>query len=487
MIRRWVILVALGMGLSLSSFANAQEALVNLAPFEVNAISLVKVRALIDSPLGKKHKWLERVKEAYATGMISAPPYVDEVLRGADVRPNASDSHPSWVLFRTRTDGFMNSIAKHEGVKSEKLGDAFGVDSPRGIYFVQLASRTMGAVHPGDRQLATKWVRQVKSGKTVALSERLVNAIQGSDAQVILAADTTDMLDATRMAGWLRSLPADKIGDPKAVSEILASLQDVILSIQVTDTVNASLKIDFEKPIGTHAASIGAAIRTWLEDIGAHVETVGEPKITVTDKTIHFTSAIDEASLKRILTLIRTPTIAPDMEASDDTAANPASTKRYYQAVVGYVEDLLRMKQKNAGDYKKTTMWHDTYARKIEDLSVAGVDGDVQQWGYQTAKRLRALAASLRGLPVEINDLERKIRTDFKPWYVHTATTPWGYHYTPQFGQAESNESEIRGKQQDAVDSFAKQRDEIWDSIEKDRVEVVDAYKAKTNIDVTAK
>lgn len=488
MIRRWALLVLIFVGTSLgANSVRAQDSLAKLAPFDVNAVSLVKVRALIDSPYGKKNKWAEQFREAYASGMISAPPYVDEVLRGADVRPSMGENHSSWALYRMRLDTFMDSIAKHEGTKVERAGDAFAVDSPRGIYFVQLAHRVMGAVQPGDRQLASKWVRQVKAGNGVTLSDKLVKSL-ASDAQVVLSADTTDMLSAVRVAAWLKSLPQAEIGDSAPVAEVLASLEDVIITVHVTDAINAKLQLDFGKSIGTNAKSIGTAIRTWLEDIGAHIETMGDAKIQVTDKTITFESAIDEASFRRILSLVRTPTMAAEVDtAASGTAANPVATKRYYQAVVGYVDDLLRIKKKKAADYNKTATWHETYARKIEDLSVAGVDGDIRQWGYETSKRLKALAGSLRGLPMEIDELERKIRVDFKPWYVRSATTPWGYYYTPEGGTATTNESEIRIKQQEAIDAFAKQRDQVWEMIEKDRAAAVEKYKATSQVDISAK
>lgn len=73
MIRRGVILVALERDCSFHCLTRPPRAigLLILAPFEVNAVSLAKVRALLDGPPGKKHTWIERVREAYATGMNS--------------------------------------------------------------------------------------------------------------------------------------------------------------------------------------------------------------------------------------------------------------------------------------------------------------------------------------------------------------------------------------------------------------------------------
>ena len=117
------------------------------------------------------------------------------------------------------------------------------------------------------------------------------------------------------------------------------------------------------------------------------------------------------------------PAIQPDAETSTSVKLGPggvdrAISQRYYKAVNQLVDELKKQ-NKRATDYAKTALWHETSARKIEQLSILYVDKEILAYGADVAVRLRAIANSLRGVPIRVNELAAQ-----KYLYVYD---PWGW------------------------------------------------------------
>ncbi|MFN7768405.1 MAG: hypothetical protein ACK5UC_14475, partial [Planctomycetaceae bacterium] len=89
--------------------------------------------------------------------------------------------------------------------------------------------------------------------------------------------------------------------------------------------------------------------------------------------------------------------------------------------------------------------------------------------------RLRALAASLRGVAVKVRTAQGQLVVDY-------TVTPgqvggWGEGgmwwggatYTPSTWRATSNLEQVRQKQAEAIEQGSDQREQIWQAIEADR------------------
>ena len=79
----------------------------------------------------------------------------------------------------------------------------------------------------------------------------------------------------------------------------------------------------------------------------------------------------------------------------------------------------------------------------------------------EPAVRLRAIAASLRGEVVDVANLEKKIG-----YGVSVGTAPgWGWRPQP-FVWIDTNQAQIRARQQEAIEKGETTRQEIWKTIE---------------------
>ncbi len=154
----------------------------------------------------------------------------------------------------------------------------------------------------------------------------------------------------------------------------------------------------------------------------------------------------------------------------------------YYDAVCQLLNSLIR-RNKGASDYDKTALWHETFARKIAELPTTGVDSELLNWGQGISDKLRALAASLRGIPVEVNELENSIRfnsTTYYRWYANSAES--GPLYFPDWIKSENNVGDVRARQADVIAQNADQREAIWTMMKEATAEIARKMQYKYGI-----
>ena len=77
---RTPIAVALLLAMAASVFAE-NGAPLNWVPPSCNAVAVIHMGKLVDGPMGRKQKWSDKVRGAYAEGLLSAPPWVKGAVR----------------------------------------------------------------------------------------------------------------------------------------------------------------------------------------------------------------------------------------------------------------------------------------------------------------------------------------------------------------------------------------------------------------------
>lgn len=440
-------------------------------PASANSIAVVRAEKLLHSPLGRKKKWSQQQREAYDSGLISTPPGVEALVRATEFRIGSGVSPLTISLYRTAQETLVRQIAQRDNAKVEKVGDYVAYRSGRGPYFVQLANKLMGGVQPADRQLLSRWLRAGKSAPPAAADSYLRTALTSDpDDQVVIALDLSDMLDAESVAAWISSLPnAREFQNVDGLAALFASIRGVRLALNVTDKIVCKLQLTFGEPVGPYAGGVEKCVLAWLDEAGGRMDQFDAPEAKVTGGTISLQTVVDEEAMRRVMSLIQTPheigPAAPEAEAGK--TADGVASRNYFQAVEKLVQSLSRQNRK-ASDYNRTALWHDNFARKIEELSTAGVDPDLAAWGKSVATNLHALANSLRGVPVEVNRLQRSIRVHVQTEAYRYASTTYADLYRPGRVYQDSNLSEVRASQAEAIARGNDQRDEIWQMLNDD-------------------
>ncbi len=228
-------------------------------PPSCNAVAVIHMRKLVNSPMGKKQKWSDKVRRAYAEGLLSAPPWVKEAVRATTFGSMSAGRPLSYSIFAMDQQSILGDIARHERASSEKIGGSFACLSPRGIYFVQLAPGVLGAVQPPDRRAVSAWVRTGTASNESNLSPFLKTALDTTDdALIVIAVDLTDMLNPPQVRAWLAASPRLKVRkNLDEMAALVASIRGARLSVNVTDTANAQARPRFRQADRQSVAAAG--------------------------------------------------------------------------------------------------------------------------------------------------------------------------------------------------------------------------------------
>jgi hypothetical protein len=473
----------------LGTVASADAADSNLLqwiPGSCNAVAVVHMRKLVDSPLGQKEKWGDKVRQAYAEGLLSAPPWVREVVRGTTFSGFSSGMPMTYSIYSMDQNSVIADIARHERSTIEKVAGAPAVLSPRGIYFVQLAPGIVGALQPPDRRSVSAWVRWAASGRGIEVSPYLKSALEEPDQSlVVIGVDMTDTLNRRQVRDWLAGSPSlNSLPNLDGLAGLIASMRGARLSLAVTDTVSGRLRLDFDMPIASQSAALKTAILQWLDDAGAQMEVLVSAQTTASEKSLTFDAPLNERALRRILSLIQSPHLpSKDVPTGAETQApNAVATAGYYDLVCQLLNSLIRQ-NRTATNYNSTALWHETSARKIAGLSTTGVDPELVAWAQDVSNKLLALASSLRGVPVEVNQLQKSIRFDtttYYHWYANSAES--GPMYFPAWVKSQNNVGDVRAQEADVIDKNADQRQAIWNMLREATAEVARRMEYKYKI-----
>jgi hypothetical protein len=191
---------------------------------------------------------------------------------------------------------------------------------------------------------------------------------------------------------------------------------------------------------------------------------------------------LDETGLRRLLTLVQSPHIsAKEAENVENRQPNAVSSAAYYNKVCDQLNSLL-YKNRDAQNYNKTALWHEQFARRIVNLSTIAVDPALVRWAQDVSKELLALAGSLRGEHVRIDDLERSIRfneTTHWQWYGEGVNGPL---YFPAWVSSDDNLDQVRAQQDADVEKAADQRETIWNMLRQGTADVARQMEAKYHI-----
>jgi hypothetical protein len=172
--------------------------------------------------------------------------------------------------------------------------------------------------------------------------------------------------------------------------------------------------------------------------------------------------------------------VSPSMSKIDPKeTAELTSTLRYYRAICQVIDDLGRYKNKKQTDYNNAALWYDSFANKIDKLSIAGVDDEMVQFGASVSSKLRSLAGSLRGLKIQLDAYDSYMSV------VAVGAPRQGVFGSSRFSSPamESNVGTLKAKQADLVAQTAPDREKVWTVIEQDRSAIRRKMAEKYKID----
>lgn len=464
------------------------ESLLSKVPAGANTLFVYDVEGAYQSPLGKRENWVKRFSEVHVATLDSLPPTMKQLVIAS--KTNFATLEPDWQVgvAKTMTPWMLSDVAKSELGQLGQVAGQTAVLSSRNSYITIVGTNEVGVYHPADRRALSNWLKDVQSKKTTgpaAYARAAIAAAAG--AQLIAAVDLEHVIDPIHAKLFLSGSPTVQKNrlNVDVLTKVLAGVKGCSLTIRVTDKLEGRLTVDFEGGVMTNKDHLPALIDEVLAAGGIAFDEVRAWPTTATESTLTFQGPLESASFHRLLCFFDMPAFyvgEADRKAdspSDAPAPLVTSTLRYFNSVSAAIAELKSIKPRD-DDYNRYATWYEKYAKKLDALPNADVDPDALKFGIMTANRMRAIAESLRGVPLKVDDLSKQQYTVVGGY---VSTNRWGRN-TGGSIDVNTNAPEIRQKQVLAVQSDRDARDAAWKAIYDDREAIRAALAARYRVPV---
>ncbi len=461
----------LALAASRAPAATPYDDLLKDIPDGANVLTLIDVQKAYDSPLAKAEDWRKSYYERLRGGGTMLPPDAVRAVIAADVNVATFRRDAQVSLVRVRqADGVKDLQARAGGTTGEVAG-RFVLLSPRDAYVLPLTVDTLATVHPANRQALARWLRQTANGKAAAgPSPYLRKAADdfAATAPVVIALDLADALEPALVRVGLDGALCltDKSVNKDALARLVASARGLVFTVNMSDALTGTLRVDFGFDPTDYRKTLHALFLEILDGEGAALPGLDRWAATFGEKSMTLTGPLTTADLMRVLSLFQYPLHHGSEEGGTPAVAGKGvsvpQTKRYLAAV----DTILRgvKPPKDPDEAAKAALWTEKAAGQVEQLSRVGVDPVALTAGDEVATRLRSIAGSLRGVPID------KKALDAASYTMLTGAYSGGYGGRGGYGggmgaSVSSNVPELRVKWAKVVADDEKRRAELWNEI----------------------
>ncbi len=394
--------------------ANVQAQFAGLlarVPPRANAIVVLNMEKILDSPLAQKENWRLQREKIYAAGLTMLPPDANQFVMAAQM--DLEFMQPAWEVALLSLDEEVSAVdiaaAKHGQI--DRISERNAVILPTDAYLVQFNKNMVGVMRPANRQNVATWLRQTDttSGRpdlSPYLSESVSFADKGG-TPIIMAIDLQDFVspDLIRSRiGKMESLKGQQIDVDKWVDAI-SSVRGVTLGITIRERMVGRIKVDFDKDVSFLADVAKPLLLEVLGNQSAMIDEFADWEPKVEAKQISLGGNLGRSGLMRLSSLFaappsleKTPSESLSNTPPDAGSLQKLASQQYYRSVAELVEDL---KEKPSTTGVKTLgqvgAWFGKYAQRIDNLPVLNVDPELLDYGTFVSSALREAEATFRG------------------------------------------------------------------------------------------
>jgi hypothetical protein len=457
--------------------------LLKRVPEHANVLMVVDVDALHMSSLGVRENWRKKHQGDYLSGVARIPPTVTEFVMAAQMDPRSMSHAWSVGLGQSKEDIAMAQIARREGSTVDKAAGQAVVRSPRNVYFVELAPRILGAMHPANRQELARWLRYAKQNARPNLSAYLQDAVaKKGRAPVVLAFDLTDCLDPQEIRRGLANSPTvvEKKLNVDALAKTVRTLKGGRLTIQVDNSIQGSLQVDLGEPIGNFAAVAKPLLLETLAECGVALDDFDDWKLRTAGTSCILEGPFSTKGLRQLTSVFMPPAARIDNQTSSASVSSSEDSKagasqRYFRSIETLLGDLSEKQGGKSGKkatWNQVAAWHERAAYQIDQLPMLNVDDELLAYGAKISNMMRGLGQSFRGVDITTSALQ-----EYKTGSLNVYPGSYGYGYGYGYYSAptwsyNNNFLEVRSVQDKLVIQGQQARVEVWAKILEEKTAV---------------
>ncbi|MDG2128537.1 MAG: hypothetical protein P8K08_11135 [Fuerstiella sp.] len=394
--------VSLGLAavLAMPSLAVASDFdhLARKLPNGTNLLLAIDSDRVLASEMAVKNNWDNRTDDGGRP--VYLPQEADKVLVAAQVDPGRGFVRAWEVAVMGLKESMpMRLVAKAEGGYTETIQGMKAAWVPSDAYFFEIDPKTMGLMHPANRQAVSRWAERQKGRATSPVSDYLLGAVSAvkTGPQIVLALDTQDVIQPHRVQQTLSQsevVKKQKLNVDELTS-VMTSMRGLKLRVEITDTARGVLQVDFGKPLPFNERAAKGLLLGALTNLQAELPGVEDWDVKVSGNTILCSGDTEPDALRRILSMLEIPSTKfsslkeqnTDEASGDDMAQNSLA---YFKSITKLTDDLEKNSKSSRGD----NYWMDRYAQKIDRLPILHVDPELLDFGQKTVETLRLMSGA---------------------------------------------------------------------------------------------
>lgn len=382
-----------------------------------NTLIVVDAKGLFSSPLATKEGWGRSYQAAYDRGLENLPTDIDAMFVYSKVLTPAFI--PAWRvgMIQFSDDPSIDKIAMITKGGVETISGIPVVHTPNNAFLIKTAPKMLGLMNPADRQLLARWLKDIPPDMVSNAPRYLKDAARSaSPTTVMLVAmdlSNTDSPDSIReLIKDSTVINRDRLANVEGLTRFLTGIQGICLELKVGESMQGSLRIDFDQSVNIIAPYGRALITEALDGHGALIEDFQSWNVRYSGMSVYFEGTMTRPGMRQVFQVVQLPTVhgarsattqamtaasgsnAPDNNAS--SPANVAAASKYYFNTTQRLYDELKKQQYSSNSRAATLM--DRFARQIDDLPILNVDPELLDFSRNLSSNLRRLAESRLGI-----------------------------------------------------------------------------------------
>jgi len=427
-----LILFAVGQSPVSAQFRDLADRLPNTA----NAMVVIDVQKILQSPKAVREGWKEKVEQAFESGVGRIPPRAQRYILAAQIDFEFMKSTWEAAVAELREPVSMEDVSQKYLGKPDKIGNVPALVLPHDVYLLGFGPKLVGAMSPANRQQVVRWVRQMTDPTAKPLSPYLKKGAGYTDdvgTEIIMVLDLDGVFPPERVATYLANRKElDKFQVDRAkLAELLGSIQGVRVGVRIGDQPRGRLTVDFGQDASATAPYAKTLILETLANAGMKIDDFDAWEPDVRGKMVSLQGSLSAAGLRQLMSIIEPP-LPPEsaaarrqlakgeieVESPGQLAANKGqSTLRYFKSVETLLKDL-KGSMRNMKTIGQHAVWFDKYARKIETLPMLNVDPELLDFGQFVTKTLRNGALDVRNLCIDAGVAKGQVQQGMvNPYY----------------------------------------------------------------------
>ena len=457
------LVVSGGLHPRLATAAGPYDDLLSVVPPQANCLVLVDVKAAFDSRLAQAENWGADSASRYKSGVGFLPPGTTRLVSAAQINLSAMTRDSQVGLVTGGLPPSMKGLAEREGGVTTDLAERTVCLSPRNAYFAVVKPAVVAAVYPADRQATARWLRHAAAATEPALGPYLKAAAAAAGKHTVtVAVDLADSIDPLLFKMSLAASPVmvrHKGLNPDLLARQVAAVRGLTFTADIGDAVAGAVRFDFAYDPSPYKGILRDLFLELLAEQGAIIPGIEKWEATFAGNAMTLAGPLSGADLRPVLSLFAFPAAGEETPAPAADKVSVAATRQYLRAVEAVLDDLRKVKDDKG--YEKTATWHEKAAAQIEQLNRRGVDPAAVTAAEAAATRVRAIAGSLRGVPIDADALGKtayayggRVGGPFAAWNPFASTI------------VQTNLPEVQAKIAKVVEDDKQRRAELWAQID---------------------